>query len=210
MTRSNQDNQKPTSQRILLTFSGLAGIAAFLAIFYYSGLYTEFRGEMQRLMLWTGLYDAGKENITKIDGPNLSESDYNVSLSKSGGGEVKLKELKGKVLFVNLWASWCIPCAAEMPTIESLYKSVAENKDIKLLLISVDNEQERAVEFMQDENYTMPYYFPQSDLPQPLQGFSIPTTYVISKEGQIVYKKEGMADYSTDSFKKWILKLADS
>lgn len=188
-------------------FAAGIGAAILLAVFYYSGLYTDFRGKMQSALLWSGLYDA---KITTVEGPVLSENDYSTSFSRPNGQQLRLEEFKNKVLFVNVWASWCLPCVAEMPTIETLHNNVSENENIKFLLVSVDKEPERAIKFMQDKNYSIPYYFPKTDLPQPMEGYSIPTTYVISKEGQIVYKKKGMADYGSDSFKEWILKLAES
>src|SRR5690625_5219826 len=183
------------------------GVAVLLAIFYYSGLYTEFRGKMQSALLWSGQYDA---KITTVEGPILSDHDYNSSLSTPNGQQVELGEFKDNVLFVNIWASWCLPCIAEMPTIETLHDDVSDNKNIKFLLVSVDKKREKAIQFMQSEDLPMPYYFPASGLPEPMKGTSIPTTYVISKEGQIVYQKRGMADYSSTSFKEWMLKLAES
>jgi len=55
----------------------------------------------------------------------------------------------------------------------------------------------------------MPYYFPRSQLPNKLQSQFLPTSYVISKEGQIVYKKEGIADYSSPNFAQWMRDLAE-
>lgn len=185
------------------------GIAAVIAILYFTGWYTVVLGSMQHAMLWTGLFDAETHKVATINGPTLSQSAYNLRLVTPAGDKVRLGNYKGKVLFINLWASWCPPCVAEMPTIETLYDHVSDNENIKFLLISEDRNREKAINFMEGRGFSMPYYFPISGLPLVFQSPYIPTTYVISKEGEIIYKHEGIADYSTNKFRDWLVKQAN-
>src|SRR5699024_3956690 len=111
--------------------------------------------------------------------------------------------------FINVWASWCPPCVAEMPTIESLYNEVSDNEDISFLLISLDEEPEKAVAFMKSRDLPMPYYFPTAGMPQIFQSPYIPSTYVVSKEGKVIFQKEGIADYSSPTCRKWLLEQAE-
>lgn len=204
-TDDSPTNNRSGFRRLLLEWGG---IAAVIAVLYFTGLHTEVLGTMQRAVLWTGLFDAEAETVDATDGPMLSEAAYGTRLTTAGGESLRLGELRGKVLFVNIWASWCAPCVAEMPTIQTLYDRVSGNENIRFLLISTDQRQEAAVRFMEDKDFSMPYYFPASGLPAQLRSSYIPATYVISRQGQIIYRREGIADYSSDSFRRWLLEQA--
>ena len=205
MSNENKKDKKSGFKRTLMEWGG---IAAVFAILYFTGLHTEVLGTMQRAMLWTGLSDAEGHEVTTTDGPMLSDRAYNIPLRTPEGESMRLSDFKGDVLFVNVWASWCPPCVAEMPTIETLYNSISDNDNIKFLLISLDEKPQKATDFMEGKNFPMPYYFPTSGMPKVFQSSYIPSTYVVSKEGQIIYKQEGIADYSSDSFRNWLVKQA--
>lgn len=183
-------------------------VAAILALLYVTGLHTQVIGTMQRAVLWTGIMDAEQPQMTSAEGPYLNQTDFNLLLENAEGQPVSLKKFRSKVLFINVWTTWCAPCIAEMPTIAELYQHVKDNPNIRFLMISQDEDLQKAREFMHDKGFNLPYYFPKSRLPADLQSAYIPATYVISQDGQIVYQKEGMADYSSESFRQWLQKLA--
>lgn len=203
---SNEEDQKSGIKRELLEWGG---IAAVIAILYFTGLHTQVLGTLQRAMLWTGIFDAETHEVTTTDGPVLSENAYKLQLQTAEGSQLSLRKHKGKVLFVNVWASWCPPCVAEMPTIETLYSNVSDNKDIEFLLISLDEKQKKARDFMEGKEFAMPYYFPVTAMPQVFRSPAIPSTYVVSKEGKVIYKREGIADYSTVGFQSWLVEQAE-
>ena len=203
MSKRKKNSKKSGLKRTLIEWGG---IAAVFAILYFTGLHTQLLGTMQRAMLWTGLFDAEAKEITTTDGPKLSRNTYNMPLTTPDEAEVRLSKFKGKVLFVNVWASWCPPCVAEMPTIETLYNNVSDNENIKFLLISMDEKHKDAIDFMEGRKFPMPYYFPTSGMQRVFQSSYIPSTYVVSKEGKIIYKNEGIADYSSEAFREWLVK----
>lgn len=196
--------KESTSKRL---FKEWGIIAAVIVTLYATGLHTELIGTMQRALLWTGIMDAEQPEMTSADGPRLTRQDFNFMLKDAEGQSVSLKKYRGDVLFINMWATWCAPCIAEMPTIEALYQKLNDNPNIHFLMISQDKNPQKAHDFMKDKGFSLPYYFPGSAVPVKLQSAYIPATYVISKEGKIVYKKEGIADYSSDSFRKWLNEL---
>ena len=106
---------------------------------------------------------------------------------------------------MNMWATWCPPCIAEMPDIHELYKDVA-SEDIVFVMLSLDDDPQKAKDFIAQKKYTFPVYFLNSPLPKVYSSNSIPTTYVISPEGKIVSKNYGMANYNNSSFKKFLLR----
>jgi thiol-disulfide isomerase/thioredoxin len=185
-------------------------IFAVGAILYATGWHTEVLGTLQRGMLWTGLFDADTSQIENIDGPMLSDSDYRFTMKTVDGKTVSLNDYRGDVVFVNVWASWCPPCVAEMPTIETLYENVGSQENIRFILLSMDEKHQKAVNFMERKEFPMPYYFPASSPPSQFRSQYLPTTYIISKEGQVVYKKEGIADYSSTNFAQWMIELAQN
>lgn len=203
-------NDKKNNRTLKRTLFEWGGMAALIGVLYMTGLHTEVIGTMQRAMLWTGLFDAEGHEVTTTDGPMLSAQSYDLTLTTPEGDRVRLRDFKGKILFVNVWASWCPPCVAEMPTIEKLYNSISDNEDVKFLLISMDEKTENATDFMQGKEFPMPYYFPADGLPSVFRSSYIPSTYVVSKEGQIIYKQEGIADYSSTAFRKWLSEQASA
>lgn len=184
-------------------------IGVVLGTLYLTGLHNNVIIGMQRALLYTGLFNAQITDITTSDGPFLTDADYSFSMVTSDGKMETLRDFEGKVTFVNVWASWCPPCVAEMPSIETLYTTVSDNENIRFIMLSLDNEPNNATQFMEDREYTMPYHFPGTRLPQVFNSTVLPTTYVVSKEGQVVYKKRGFADYSSPAFAKWLIELSE-
>ncbi|SHF97179.1 Thiol-disulfide isomerase or thioredoxin [Fodinibius roseus] len=202
------DKKKETSswKRSLIEWGVILATGAIL---YATGLHTEVLGTMQRALLWTGLFDADTSEITTTDGPMLSDADYRFALETTEGQTVALDDYRGDVVFVNVWASWCPPCVAEMPTIKTLYDNVSSHENITFMLLSMDENKQKAVDFMKGKGFPMPYYFPASALPNEFRSPYLPTTYVLSKEGKVIYKKEGIADYSSPDFARWMIEMAE-
>lgn len=201
---SEQEKKRSKRKKSLIEWAVIGGVVLIL---YTTGLHTQVLGTMQRAMLWTGLFNA-TPGVTTADGPQLDSREMQFRMLTSEGEEITLEEFRGSVTFVNVWASWCPPCIAEMPTIETLYRELEDHDDIRFILLSMDEERERAVNFMEGKDFSLPYQFPESRLPEALQSRVLPTTYVISKQGQVIYKKQGIADYSSPSFRDWLVELS--
>jgi len=203
----NKSDKKKISgkKKNLLEWGAIIGV---IAILYFTGLHTQVIGTMQKGLLWTGLMDAKPTEVNN-SGPYLSEQDYRFIMTTADDETLTLSDMRGSVIFVNVWASWCPPCIAEMPTIESLYSELRDHDNIRFILLSMDEEKERAVNFMENRNFETPYMFPASQIPSALRGTVLPTTYVISKEGQVIYEKRGIADYSTAPFRNWLVELSE-
>jgi thiol-disulfide isomerase/thioredoxin len=203
--KSNMESKKRTSSRKKELYQWL-GIGVVIAVLYFTGLHTSVIAGMQRVMLFTGLFNA-QVTQTAEGSEILNPADYNFEMMTNQGNRISLDEFSGKVTFINVWASWCPPCIAEMPTIETLNNHLEGNEDIRFIMLSLDEDRDKSVQFM--KNYSMPYHFPESGIPESLQSSVLPTTYVISKEGEIVYKKEGIADYSSRKFREWLVELTE-
>ena len=112
------------------------------------------------------------------------------------GQKIHLTELKGKVVFINFWATWCPPCIAEMPSISGLYEKLKNNKNIVFVMVDADHNFQKSVPFMAQHHFSMPLYALISNVPAQLVSNNIPTTTIIDKMGKIVFHQEGGADYS--------------
>lgn len=130
---------------------------------------------------------------------NRSQLDYknnSWTLQSIDGEVVQLSELKGKVLFINFWATWCPPCIAEMPAIQKLYDQYKNNPDIVFLFVT-DDKTDQVKDFMTRHQYNLPVYRSLDVIPEELQTRSIPKTYLIDKEGSIVISKTGSAKWDS-------------
>ena len=116
------------------------------------------------------------------------------------GTPVNLKNFKGKKLFVNLWASWCPPCRAEMPSIEKLYKSSDSHK-VAFVMVSLDDNFEKAKKYVSKKKLKLPIYYPQRSLPGMFNVQSIPASFIFDESGNLIQAIEGSADYNTSQFR---------
>lgn len=181
-------------------------VIIIVGIFLYTtGWYVEVIGGLQRALLWTGIFQPN----THISAPAQKKADYNVPLITLNRQPANLGQFRGKVIFINFWASWCPPCVAEMPDIYKLYKKV-KSPDIVFVMISEDSSIQKAKNFIQKRGFTFPVYFLAGQLPSVYASKTIPTTFVISKTGNIVAERHGMAEYDTQSFRNFLKTLEQS
>jgi len=133
-------------------------------------------------------------SVEKENAEVLQFDDYNWSAKKIDGKEINLSDLKDKVIFLNLWATWCPPCIAEMPSIEKLYNIYKDNEQVVFLIVSNESE-EKVKAFMQKRGFKFPVYVSQFKLPDVFSTESIPTTFLVSKSGKIVIRETGATNW---------------
>jgi thiol-disulfide isomerase/thioredoxin len=131
-----------------------------------------------------------------------------VQFVNSGGESVTLSALEGKVVFINFWATWCPPCIAEMPSINAFYQKFKDNPNIVFLMVDVDGNFKKSEKFMQRRNFDLKVWNAASAKPENYLGRSIPTTIILNKQGKLVFRHEGGADYENKEFQEFIEKLA--
>jgi len=133
--------------------------------------------------------------------------DYQWRLHSLNNETVSLSSSKGNVILVNFWATWCPPCIAEMPSLQSLYEQYGDRVDFYLVTTETP---ETVANFMKTKGYSFPVFIEQSMPPAVLQTRELPTTYLISKDGRIVIKKKGVAQWDSDSVINKIAALLDA
>lgn len=127
--------------------------------------------------------------------------------SDDEGKPVDILDLKGKVVFLNFWATWCPPCKAEMPSIQNLVKKFKGNDKVVFMLVEIEHEKEKAHTFLKENKLNLPIYYPESEIPSEWLGQSIPTTIILDKDGRIAARHEGMADYDRKEVFEFITDL---
>ena len=178
-------------------------ILGVFGILYATGLHTEVIAFAQRIILSTGIIAPKKLNANEWE-----RAIYDVELkSLSSEKIINLSDYRGKVIFMNFWASSCGPCIAEMPGIQNLYNKTDTSK-VKFILISLDSQSGDAIQFLQRKNFDLPAFFPLGPLPEIYNPPAVPTTLIISPDGMVVSKTVGMADYNKKSFIKYLEELA--
>jgi len=140
-----------------------------------------------------------KAKIKEDTGKNLPQA-APFSFTDAEGKSASTADLKGKVVFINFWASWCPPCRAEMPSLENLYQKFKEDERIVFLFMNEDNDRSKAIQYLQNNHFTIPLFYSSGDVPNEIFSGTLPTTVVLDKEGKIVLRHQGMASYNSDDF----------
>lgn len=166
---------------------------------------------IQRQLMKIGFF---KPKLEKPEGAALakSEEEKTTAVEKasfvSADNEIyDTEQLKGKVLFINFWATWCPPCRAEMPSIQKLYDKFKGNDKIEFLIVEIEGDQEGTDKFLKEQNLQLPVVYPNGDIPSNWLGGSIPTTVILDKNGKIAAREEGMYDYSTKEVEEFVQNL---
>ena len=184
---------------------GIIGVVALTL--FATGLHTEVIGFLQRGILKTGLMDPDLKNAAEFSNKqNNPPANYNLNLVNSKGEEINMEDFRGKVVFMNVWATWCPPCVAEMPGINNLYNDV-KNEDIVFIMLSVDQDFQKAIDFNKKKGYDFEVYRAKGPMPPIYNSQSLPTTYVIGADETLALTHMGMGDYDTREFKEFLRAL---
>jgi len=159
------------------------------------------------LVLW-GIYDYGKDSgmmdSKPIEAKEKAGEDVNVpvgiqqgnlapdfELKTMDGETMKLSDFRGKKLIVNLWATWCPPCRAEMPDMQKFYEE-NKNKGIEILSVNLtasEQQPENIDKFIEEFGITFPVVLDEKNsVADHYQVVSIPTSYIIDSRGVIQQK----------------------
>ena len=129
-----------------------------------------------------------KENQTTL-------KSYEWKLKDENGNIFDFESVKGKVVFINFWATWCPPCIAEMPSIQNLYTDYKDK--VEFLLVTNDPYSE-INEFLSKNNYDFKILRPVTFNTSVFDVSTIPRTFLIDKTGKIIIDETGAANWNSD------------
>ena len=133
--------------------------------------------------------------------PDFTASDMN-------GRTVRLADNRGKIVLLNIWATWCPPCVDEMPSLEKLYQEF-KDQNFALMAVSIDSDGITAVApFMKKHGLTFPALIDsQAAIQTSYEITGVPETFIIDKKGILVRKVIGPLDWSAPEVLEYIRKL---
>jgi peroxiredoxin len=136
-------------------------------------------------------------NLSGKPGPGKGVPAPNFTFPGLDGKKVSLADYKGKVVLLNIWATWCAPCVAEMPSMQKLYQEL-KHEDFELLAVSVDESGAEAITpFMEKHKLSFPVLLdPRGDIKSLYQVTGITESFLIDKDGIIVEKVIGPRDWA--------------
>jgi thiol-disulfide isomerase/thioredoxin len=129
--------------------------------------------------------------------PSEAKPAPELSFLDGEGNEVSLEDFRGKVVILNLWATWCAPCRKEMPSLDRLQAALGED-GLQVLPLSLDRGEVGQVETFYDEVglTTLPIYRdPKAAAGRALGAYGLPTTIVLDREGREVGRLLGPAEW---------------
>ncbi|WP_372974863.1 TlpA family protein disulfide reductase [Muriicola sp.] len=150
--------------------------------------------------LFAGTPDVIPEN------DRVTIADYEWTLKDEQWDFFSFERSKGKVVFINFWASWRLPSAAELKSIQKLYDRFKGQVDFYII---TDEEREPVKEFMEENDLYFPVTYLIIGEKSPLQVMEPPATYILDKQGNIVVKRDGIGDWDSTKIVGLINKLLE-
>jgi len=188
------------SKRQIISYSANTFFIGLICLFLFV---PDAKSWVMKQMLNVGFFKADGEKTSQDHTQPLLQS-TSLTVKDTKGNTLSINELKGKIVFINFWATWCPPCRAEMPQLQKMYTVLKGNENIIFLFISEDDEIDKANAYFKENNYDLPLYATTGTVQPEIYQGTLPTTLVLGKDGTIAYKHEGIANYNTKEFKNFL------
>lgn len=144
--------------------------------------------------------------------PNLEEmkdrsAAPEFTLPDPAGKKVALKDFRGKLVLLNFWATWCVPCREEMPSMERLYQRY-KRQGFVILGVNVKDNKKSAISFLKELNITFPIALDaQGEVGLLYGAWGLPVTYLIDPKGTAMARAWGPADWDSSGARQLIAEL---
>lgn len=149
--------------------------------------------------VWTGCYGGTRPPHIGSAAPDFTVQDTD--------RKVSLNQLRGKVVVLNFWATWCPPCVEEMPSLVQMQQKM-RSKGVEVLAISVDADESAYRRFLKDHNVDLLTVRDAGQKSNNLYGtFKFPETYIIDRNGVLRRKFIGAVDWSQPEIVDFLSKL---
>ncbi len=129
------------------------------------------------------------------------------TLKSLGGENLKLSELRGEVVMVNFWASWCGPCRQEMPLLDQLYKRY-QPMGFTILGVNVEENAGAAKKVLQEQPVSFPILFdPSNQVSELYQVSAMPSTFLVDRDGKLRFLHKGYLPGYEEQYQQQIKEL---
>lgn len=123
----------------------------------------------------------------------------------SEGGSVRLSQLKGNVVLLNVWATWCGPCKKELPIVQRMYDQYSD-RNFVVVAVNVDADRKRVAPFLKQFNISLPIYYAAPEDAGPLTAMGIPSTFILGPDRALIDRAVGYSPDVEDRWKKVVEK----
>ncbi|WP_299533009.1 TlpA disulfide reductase family protein [Ulvibacterium sp.] len=146
---------------------------------------------------------AESATVAKVKIPTPLDT-YTWELEDMNSNAFHFETQKGKVVFVNFWATWCPPCVAEMPSLQKLHDAY---KDKVTFMFVARDEPERVSKFLKKKGYDLPVYYSKTQRPDVLASKLLPTTYIVDRYGKVILTETGAMDWYSEKVREELERL---
>jgi thiol-disulfide isomerase/thioredoxin len=153
--------------------------------------------------LW-GPYKSKAEAASAAVGKHRGQRFYDLAIRDTAGKPLKLSALRGKVVLLHFWGTWCSPCRQEMPELQKLNQELGQSRDIQLVLLQMREDIDTARMWAENQRFSLPLYDSGMDVGADTLNLAdgkkirdrelamvFPTTYVLDKHGVVVFSNSG-------------------
>ncbi|HMK48741.1 MAG TPA: TlpA disulfide reductase family protein [Thermodesulfovibrionales bacterium] len=135
---------------------------------------------------------------TKVTLTEIGSPPPDFELTDINNNHVKIRDLKGSVVLVNFWATWCGSCVEEIPSMEKMFRQLSGDSRFKLVTILYKDDLQRATGFMLQNGYTFPVYVnPDSSAEKTFGITGVPETFILDKKGTLRHKVIGPEEWDS-------------
>ncbi|MGH9318148.1 MAG: TlpA family protein disulfide reductase [Thermoanaerobaculia bacterium] len=152
---------------------------------------------MRSVWLGVGLLVCAGAVALAQDGRNLPFPD--IELAEAEGSAVRLSQLKGNVIFLNFWATWCGPCRMELPIVQRLYDRYSD-RNFVVLAVNLDADRRKIEPFLKRYNISLPVYFAAPEDAGQMTQMGIPSTFIVGPDRTLIDQFVG---YSAAAEERW-------
>ncbi len=121
------------------------------------------------------------------------------TLEDTGGHPVRAADLRGKTIFINVWATWCGPCQGELPWVQKLFDSMKGRSDVAVLTFNVDENPGVIARYMREHGFTFPVVLAQEYIGSAMKVEAIPRNWIVDAAGVLRFERQAGFD---DTFVK--------
>lgn len=138
---------------------------------------------------------------------SFADLPYKFTLQDLEGNKVSLSDYKGKVVFIDFWATWCPPCRASIPKVEALYEEYKDNEDFVILGINMQEDKDTIMKFMDKQEISYPVLLGDKKVIATFKISAIPQFFIIDKKGEVYNKFVGFSPGVEELWQEDIKKL---
>lgn len=180
---------------ITMTIFKRSVLTLLLALSFHLPVFSQQRGDMSNAEAMDMLKSMGMVVFDE----QIPAPDFN--LISLRGGRIQLSDYRGKVVFLNFWATWCGPCRAEMPSMQDLY---ADLQDENFVVLAINQQEGNRVvqDFVDQQGFSFPVLMDNGQVSYQYGVRGIPTTFIIGPDGNVIAGKVGTHLYEGETYRR--------